>query len=346
MYLCGEVHAVTVIKDTDSDILQIVHGDPPMSASPEGPMSGNYAVFEVQPQSIDVTLYAFDLQEDGNSKYWQASKPLTSGPSSAMMHNQPSGVLNVDVRRSATRFSASGDLQILDQTGLVMHFGFDQTTASGHFSNSGGIGNDWYEGVAQGRLNTAPGKFGSSASLNGIDAFVESGRGNLTEGEDRTVSAWVRTGSGRTQVVLSYGADAFGDARSEVNGRFNFRLNDGRPQVNISPTKTCTASGAPRVDDDSWHHLAVVLREKHDDRCGTCVSMWTVGNSAPHRPTLRHRYTRCRSATSVSESTIAADPGFSSGTSMTWPSGPCRCHRQRLVHWLTQATIPALATTP
>ena len=156
-------------------------------------------------------------------------------------------------------------MDLVDQTGRTLHFGFDQTTPSGDFSNTGSIGNDaFYAGTANGTLHTEDGMFGSALQLDGTSAFLESGRGNITEGESRTVSAWVKSTTLATQTVLSYGRDKFNSA---INGRFNFELSNGRPRLNISADKSCLADAAPQVADGAWHHVAIVLTDKHDNRC-------------------------------------------------------------------------------
>ena len=261
LYLSGEVHAVTATRDNAGDTVQIVHGDPPRGAYANEPTQSNYAVFTVSPEQIDVELRRITLQENGNSLHWQPNDPRTSEPSSASSSVR-AGRLSIDLRGAAAKYSGSGMLTFVNQTAPAVHFGFDATTEAGNFSNTGSIGNDWYEGKITGLVTTPTGKFGDGARLSGSKAFVESGRGNVTEGEQRTVSAWVKTEGGGNQTVFSYGAD-----KSKINGRFNFQLLNGALQVNISGSTTCAAAGAPKVNNGKWHHVAVVLTDDHDNRC-------------------------------------------------------------------------------
>ena len=264
IYFSGEVHAVTVSKDPQSDIIQLVHGDPPRGTYADEPIGGNYIVFTVHPDRIEAELRRFVLEEDGLSLFWQVSDPQSSGPSS-VMSSTLAGSLVIDTSTAETRYTSSNDMDLVDQTGLTLHFGFDQTLPSGDFSNTGSIGNDaFYAGVANGTLHTEDGMFGSALQLDGTSAFLESGRGNITEGESRTVSAWVKSTTSATQTVISYGRDLLNSA---INGRFNFELSNGRPRLNISAGKSCLADGAPQVADGAWHHVAVVLTDKHDNRC-------------------------------------------------------------------------------
>ena len=97
------------------------------------------------------------------------------------MSSTLAGSLVIDTSTAETRYTASNDMDLVDQPGLTLHFGLDQTTTSGDFSNTGSIGNDAsYAGVANGALRTEPGIFGSALQLDGTKAFLESGRGNIT----------------------------------------------------------------------------------------------------------------------------------------------------------------------
>ncbi len=258
MFFCGEVHAVTASKDPQSDLIQLAHGNPPRDDE-----LGNYVVLQVYPDRIEAELRRFQLAADGSSWHWQPNRAVSIGVSS-VGSSFIAGSLLIDTSGSATRYSASGGLALVDQIGLTMHFDFDKTTASGNFSNRGSIGNDYNEGVAMGGAAVVPGMFGSAIQLNGSTAFVESGRGNITEGESRSVSVWIRSSDFGDQTMFGYGSDKW---NSTINGRFNFQLSNGRPRLNISAGKSCLPNGAPQVTDGQWHHVAVVLTDKHQNSC-------------------------------------------------------------------------------
>jgi len=260
LYLCGEVHAVTASKDPDSDIVQLAHGDPPW-----GEGTTYVLVFDILPERIEIEAREFVLLEDGTSLYWQADNPVSSGPSAVMPSTQ-AGTLTIDTSGAATSNATTGNMDLVDQTGLTIHFGFDQTTPSGAFSNTGSIGDDHYEGVAHGGLDTQDGMFGAALELNGTDAYVESGRGNITEGESRTASVWLNSiSSGTTQTVLSYGQDWGG--HHDINTRYNMQLDSGSLKLNIGFSNTCVSENTASIADGSWHHVAVVLPGAHVNRC-------------------------------------------------------------------------------
>lgn len=258
IFFGGEVHAVTVSKDPDSDLIQLVHGNPPIFDG-----LGNYVVFQVEADRIEAELRRFPLSIDGTSWYWQPSNPNSPGVSSVGA-SFSAGTLVIDASGSETRYTTSGDMALVDQRGLTMHFDFDQKAASGNFSNRGSIGNDFYEGIANGGAVAVPGVLGSALQLNGATAFVESGRGNITEGESRSVSAWVKSSYAGVQGLFSYGRDKW---NSSLNGRFVFQLSDGRPQLAISPNISCLPNAVARVTDGKWHHVAIVLTDKHRNSC-------------------------------------------------------------------------------
>ena len=257
LYFCGEVHAVTASKDPESDIIQLAHGDPPRGAG-----LANVMVFNILPERIEIESREFVLFEDGTSLFWQVDQPVSSGPSSVMPSTR-AGTLTIDTGGVASTYVTSGDLDLVDQIGLTIHFGFDQTTPSGAFSNTGSIGNHYYEGVSHGGLDTQAGMFGNALQLNGTDAYMESGRGNITEGESRTASAWIKSSSAlKTQTVLSYGGDKTG-----INGWFNMQIDNGKLRLNIGPGISCVPDGASGIADGNWHHVAVVLTGRHVNRC-------------------------------------------------------------------------------
>jgi len=265
-YFSGEVHTITATKDLQSDIIQLVHGNPPIAIGPAldvpGITHGNFAVLTVHPDRIEVDMRRFELQSDGSSIYWQASNPTTPGPSS-VSPSQSVGTLAIDVSGIDTIYQTSGWLEFVDYTGLVINFDFDQSTASGNYSNSGSIGNTYYEGQKTGNVAVSPGMFGNGILLDGSTGFVESGRGNITDGESRTVTGWIKTGSGGTRTILSYGSD-----KAAINGRFEFRLNNGRPELKISNSIICQSDNAPAINNGAWHHVAIVLLDGHNNTCG------------------------------------------------------------------------------
>ena len=266
-YLSGEVHTITATKDLQSDIIQLVHGNPPIAYGPlvdiPGTTHGNYAAFTVHPDRIEVDMRRFELQSvsGGSSIYWQVNNPATPGPSS-VSPSQSVGTLAIDTSGIDTTYQKSGLLEFVDYKSLVVNFDFDQTVASGNYSNSGSIGNLYYEGRKTGNVTASPGMFGNGILLDGSTGYIESGRGNITDGESRTVTGWIKTGSGGARPILSYGTNKTG-----INGRFEFRLMNGRPELRIASSIICKPGSTPLINDNSWHHVAIVLPNDHSNTC-------------------------------------------------------------------------------
>jgi hypothetical protein len=260
-YFSGEVHAVTASKDPASEIVQLVHGNPPWAHSGLLVERGNYVVFTVHPDRIEAESHDIVLNNDGSSVFWEPDNPLSTGPSSLVTTNSV-GQLVVNNSSAETTYTSSGDLALTDQVGLTHHYGFDAFAPSGNFSNLGSIGDDYYEGIAHGGASITTGKFGSAIQLNGSSSFVSSGRGNILDGESRSVSAWVNTVASSTSSVVSYGGN-----KSGANGRFNLLLVNGRPRLNIASGITCKPVQSTQANDGVWHHIAATLPNDHTNNC-------------------------------------------------------------------------------
>jgi hypothetical protein len=109
--------------------------------------------------------------------------------------------------------------------------------------------------------NSVPGQIGKALKLDGEDDYVQiTGYKGVTGTGPRTVSAWVKTTSRRSEFV-SWGLDDFGQM-------FIFGIIRGHG-MGITPSGGYYYSGA-KVHDDEWHHVAVVVDEVqlpnlHDD---------------------------------------------------------------------------------
>jgi hypothetical protein len=130
MYLAGEVHAPTVVRDPEGDIVQIVHGNPPRVAS--DPLAGNYLVFVVTSAGIEVELRRFDLYSDGTSLFWQpgtfSGNLVTEGPSAAS-GGRTEGRLTIDASGSEAVVTGTGWLRPVPFAGMPVNFQFDAMTA-------------------------------------------------------------------------------------------------------------------------------------------------------------------------------------------------------------------------
>jgi hypothetical protein len=97
----------------------------------------------------------------------------------------------------------------------------------------------------------------------------------VTGTQPRTVAAWIKTGNDDGEII-SWGADDFGKM-------FIFRFIRGR--IGITPNGGYYYMKDP-VDDDKWHHVAIVIKEAelpnlHDDavlyKDGTIAEIHDIG---------------------------------------------------------------------
>jgi hypothetical protein len=109
--------------------------------------------------------------------------------------------------------------------------------------------------------NSVSGRIGKALKLDGDNDYVQiTGYKGVTGTGPRTVSAWVKTTSRRSEFV-SWGLDDFGQM-------FIFGIIRGHG-MGITPSGGYYYSGA-KVHDDEWHHVVVVVEDVelpnlHDD---------------------------------------------------------------------------------
>ena len=255
MYFAGEVHTNTASKDTGSDIVQLVHGNPPL-----GNGSGNYVVFNVDEDTIQADLYQFDLTHTSSS-YWQPSKNNSNGPDS-MTSGTLTGSLTIDVSDPETTYQTSGWMNLVDPDGLLVHYAFEGVNAAGRQSNTGHLGDLWYDANINGDPTTVAGKFGNALNFDNTGDLLKTAGGlaPVTEGEDRTVTAWIRTTGTEFDTFFGYGQD------NSANGEFNVRIASGELHLHIDTSTIASTNGGPTtLNDGQWHHVAVVLPEKHEN---------------------------------------------------------------------------------
>lgn len=261
-YLAGEVHSSTAAQDPMGDIIQLVHGNPPLGGG-----GGEYVIFTVEPDAISAELVRFDLSSNTNdeSYYWQANNDRTLGPSGVTV-GSVSGSITIDTSTADTLVTSSGWLELVDPRGLPMHYSFDRPNTRGFEGNGGQFGNlNHAAQFVDDAAVTADGFFGDALLLDGQGDHAVCGPPPVGDGEQRTVAAWINatpdnpaTNADDFRNIVACGLD-----RDGINGRFNFRLFKGVPQLNINQNITVQAHGAPRLDDGAWHHVAVVVPNPH-----------------------------------------------------------------------------------
>jgi hypothetical protein len=124
--------------------------------------------------------------------------------------------------------------------------------------------------------NSTEGRTGKALNLDGRDDYIQITKyKGVTGTQPRTVAAWIKTENDGGEII-SWGADDFGKM-------FTFRFIRGR--IGITPNGGYYYMNEP-VDDDKWHHVAVVVKEAelpnlHDDvvlyKDGTIAEIHDIG---------------------------------------------------------------------
>ena len=129
-------------------------------------------------------------------------------------------------------------------------------------------------GALQGGLSfdkhSAPGRIGKALSLDGKGSVEVAGYKGVTGTAPRTVAAWVKTKAAKGDIV-AWGRAEFGKmwAFGFVRGRIGVAPKGGYLYMN------------PAINDDAWHHVAVVMVEAKLPNLHDHVRLYLDGELAP-----------------------------------------------------------------
>lgn len=231
LYFAGEVHQTTVTKDKASDIVQVVHGG--------GAPQNGLLVGRAYSKQIRLEHYDFISAQDGTR-----SVELTS-------------TLNIDKSQTPAKIVSTGFLlKPIDPDGLQVHYTFDGDISK-LVGNSGLFGGKYNARNIKVR-QTGGGKLGAAASFNdnGKSANIAAGITPTVGNKPRTFSAWIKTG--RNERYLWPSGRLWGDNRNNLfrvfigqQGKLGLEVDTGK--------QVFAAQGSVRLDDLSWHHVAVTF---------------------------------------------------------------------------------------
>jgi len=118
--------------------------------------------------------------------------------------------------------------------------------------------------------DSAPGRVGKALAFDGKAALVEvEGYKGVAGTRPRTVAAWIKTKVSRGEIV-SWGSDEFGKM-------WTFGFIRGR--VGVSPSGGYLYMNEA-VNDDAWHHVAVVVQEAERPNLHDHVKLYKDGEPA------------------------------------------------------------------
>jgi hypothetical protein len=255
IYFAGEVHANTVTKDAQSDLVQLVS---------RGNFFNNFQTLDISDDRIEVVCYN-----------QQAGTEASEGQYAV------SGKLLIDKSGGATRIDGEGELAVLDPSARHFYFDFEETVSlADHpimgmanrkkedpktlrgvqcadlFPNRGAFGPHYSAMTAHVGLVDGPhGRAGQFGPDSRMGVF---GMGPLHGGHAVSYALWVKTESPDNMILVNTGS-IWG---SQLKDFFNLHLNNGAPVVAVSETRRLV--GEARLNDGQWHHIAVSMPQ---DRC-------------------------------------------------------------------------------
>lgn len=274
IYFAGEVHANTVTKDSESDLIQLVS---------RGNFFNNFQTLDISDDRIEVVCYEQQigtLPQDG--KY------------------DVSGRLVVDKSGGATRIDGEGELAPLDVNGRHFLFTFEEkqplwnhpimglsgrekmekdkilcgVTCKDIFPNLGTFGKHYSALTANVELTDGPqGKAGQFSADSRMGVFA---MGPLHSGHTVSYSLWMKTQSPENQILINTGSIW----SKALKNFLNLHLNDGVPEAVISDSQRLASVGA-KLNDGTWHHIAVSM--PHDECLLSEVEIFVDGQKAETR---------------------------------------------------------------
>jgi hypothetical protein len=251
IYFAGEVHANTVTKDPESDLVQLVS---------RGNFFNNFQTLDISDQRIEVVCYNQTGKEPSDGEY------------------EISGRLVIDKSGRETVIEGDGELALLDPAGRHFHFTFEEDLAlrdnpimglanrekkddaktlrgvecTRVFPNVGTFGPHYSALTAN--VRRVDGPRGKAGQFDGTSRMGVFAMGPLHGGHAVSYALWVKTTSPENQLLINTGS-IWG---KELRGFFNLHLNNGVPEVMVSESQWLTAEGI-RLNDGQWHRLVATM---------------------------------------------------------------------------------------
>ncbi len=252
IYFAGEVHANTVTKDPESNLLQVVT---------RGNFFTNFQTIDITDDKIEMRLYRHfgEIVTDGNYR--------------------TTGTLSIDKSKKETSIKASGNLALLETKSKLLHFDFEQDFAQVDrpinglsekkssfvidgkrcgrtLTNSGTFG-DQYDALHC-DVNIVPGKSSNAGQFVQDSRMAVFAMGPLQGKHAVAYELSFKTQSKTNQILINT-ATIWGNT---PKGFLNLYLNDGIATVAISNNKMMKAE-THKLNDDKWHRIKVSM--PHDN---------------------------------------------------------------------------------
>lgn len=232
LYFAGEVHATTVSKDPESDLVQVVT-DRNMPT-----------LITVHPDKLELQCFSRALNEDGSAE----EDPL---------HEEHR--LTIDKSGEHAVFkNASGVLRPLDLQAPFIHYAFEQDATLPSGRNRGQLDMTYDARTAHSR--SVPGKIGDGLALNKGGYFEVKGTGpfGLFDRTERAFALWFKTDADGKYNLICGGSGKKSSVRG-TTGLFDLGIDDGRLFLRTDAGES--AIDSDKLNDGLWHHAVVSVGE-------------------------------------------------------------------------------------
>jgi len=260
IYFAGEVHATTLSKDPESDLVQLVTD------------RNLPTMLTIHTDKIELQCFDRSLAPDGSVQ----KQPLLE------MHR-----LTIDKSGSQMTFrDGKGYLKPLDTSSLFIHYTFDDILARGgrdakpaalvNVPNHGELGRT-YDARAK-ELEGVAGKLGKAIQLGdrGVVDVRGTGPFGSFDGTQRTLALWMKTTAGKKYNLIC-GGSGLPAPRKTTTGWMDLGVDAGRLFVRTSAGQSRVK--CPLVNDGQWHHVALVVAD--DARTLRDVKVYLDGQPQP-----------------------------------------------------------------
>ena len=252
IYFAGEVHANTVTKDPQSNLLQVVT---------RGNFFTNFQTIDISDNKIEMTLYRHYGEKVSDGKY------------------RTTGTLSIDKSTKVTSIKASGGLALLEPKSKLLHFNFEQDFAQVDrpinglsekkkssvldgkrcdrtLANTGTFG-DQYDALHC-DVDIVPGKNGNAGQFSKDSRMAVFAMGPSQGKHAIAYELSFKTTSKANQILINT-ATIWGNTPKYF---LNLYLDDGIATVAISDKKMLKARST-KLNDGQWHNIKVSM--PHDN---------------------------------------------------------------------------------
>jgi len=263
IYFAGEVHANTVLKDNNSDLLQVV--------SRANSLGGFLQVTVTDDELTIIALNEIGPDRNPTVKDYKSHGVLQIQKSEfGEADISSSGVLHImDIQKPIIQFRFDrlykmGQRQVLGMNSMTK-VGLSQidmrgTTLTEVVPNYGEF-NQQYDAqvggveIRGGGVSGSAGYFDGASSKMGIYSF-----GPFVAGSRASYSVWIKTKSNGEMVLVHYDR-AWKSGASAQKNIFSLILDNGKPVLYSSKTSTLKPlnSGMAPLNDGGWHQVAVSM---------------------------------------------------------------------------------------